>query len=226
MVKEIKWHTEQDNLRQGVYESDGKYCAVGCSIQTMNAKLGKHYSHGDHTAYEAELGIPRIVARLEDKIFEELQKEDAIKWPLQFMRAVPVGADLEMVWPKFAIWLLGDPKDGVIQYAKTDEQRKVVQDVVDLYAKKVSGVDVSIDEWQVVRDAAYAAAYATATTATTATTAAAYAAYADGADADGADGAAAAAAAYADAAYADAARDKHYKKCAKKLLQIIKESSK
>jgi hypothetical protein len=97
MLEEVLKHQKADEIIQGTYESKGKYCAVGCSIESLNMRLGKHYSHGDHSVYETELGIPKIIARLEDGIFEGLEREKAKMFPLRFIQAVPVGVDLSLV---------------------------------------------------------------------------------------------------------------------------------
>jgi hypothetical protein len=240
MLEEVLKHQKADEIIQGSYESRGKYCAVGCSIESLNMRLGKHYSHGDHSVYETELGIPKIIARLEDRIFEGLEREKAKMFPLRFIQAVPVGVDLSLVWPKFAIWLLGDEKDGVIKYVETDEQKKIIIDIVELYKRVIAGESIESlkKEFAIAAtDAAATAAYATATAAAYATdaataayaTAAAYAtdaataAYAtDAAAAIAAIAAYAAAAATATAAYA--ARKNHYSKCADKLLEILATS--
>ena len=101
-----------------------------------------------------------------------------MKFPLQFLEAIPVGADLSGVIPKFLPWLLVDPDCGVINYA--DEQGKSsVQQVADLYSRRIAGDEPSEAEWEAAAYAAYAAdaAYA-ATRASDAAIRAAYAAYA------------------------------------------------
>ena len=249
--KEIEWHAKQDKLAQGSYASDGKFCAIGCAIESTNKKLGTNYSHDNHQALENQFNIPRILWRLEDRIFEGLSKEDAMRWPLQFWISLPVGVDLSLVWYEFIVWLLGDKKDGVIQYAKIDNQKKVIQNVIDLYERKIKGEDITQEEWRIAHAAAYTAyatadayttytAYATAAAADAAahaashaaaytayTTYTAYTAYAADA-ADAADAAAAytaytAYATYTADAAAHAAAEKHYKKMAKKLLKLLKE---
>jgi hypothetical protein len=190
----VRAHRAADQIVKGIYWEHGKGCAVGCTVHS-----------GNHAAYETELGIPRILARIEDGIFESLPNGEALAWPEQFLSAINPGADLSMVWPRFAIWLMTDPKHGVLQYAKSDACKKAIQDVANGYALIVNGKAKGID-WQKLRAAA-AAAYAAA--------AAAYAAYA---------AAAAAAAAYA-AAYAAAARNKHRTAQAKKLVEFLSEAT-
>jgi len=79
-LKRLKAHAKADEIIQGTGWRNGKGCAVGCTLENYK-----------HKQYEVELGIPEWLAYLEDKIFEGLQKEDAMKFPVQFLSAVPVG---------------------------------------------------------------------------------------------------------------------------------------
>lgn len=111
----VRAHRKADDIIAGQYwEQTGermKGCAVGCTLHSDN-----------HAAYETELGIPRVLARLEDRLFEGLwstaQQDAAKAWPERFLAAAGIGADLSMVWPRFAHWLLVDDKCGVIRHAK------------------------------------------------------------------------------------------------------------
>ena len=173
-ISRVNAHRLADEIVKGVYWEKGKGCAVGCTLHSSK-----------HSAYEIELGIPTILARLEDGIFECLPLNQAKLWPEKFLEAINIGSDLSEIWPKFARWLLIDEEFSVIQYAKNDDQKKSIQTIADYY---LIHKEITEQQW---RDAAYAA-YA------------AYATYAaDDADAD--DAAYAAAAYAADAAYAAAA---------------------
>lgn len=196
LVANLKKHEELDQIVQGTYWSDGKGCAVGCSIVDFGGETD------NHKEYERLFGIPRALARIEDGIFEGLSVEDAKCWPGAFAAAVPVGVDLSGVVDKLMVYLL----EGVIQYAK-DDGIKAVKAVIDLYKRKISGEKIELSEWREARAAAYAAADARAAYADAARAARAAAYAADAAAADAAYAAAAYAAAYAadaDAAYADA----------------------
>jgi hypothetical protein len=222
-VARVRAHQKADEIIHGEYWADGKGCAVGCTI------------HGsDHSAYERELGIPRIIARLEDRIFEGMNNGKSQKFPLRFIQAVPVGKDLDKVWRKFFIWLLIDKKDGVINYAKKESTKKAIKDVADLLKRSLTE-KISLEQFTQVRhaaDAAAAAAYTaaayTAYAAAYAADAAAYAAYAAAHAAyTAAAYAAYTAAAYAAyaaayAAYAAAARTKKYEAMADKLIKLLK----
>lgn len=115
LVAEIRKHREQDQVIQGNYGylEEGKFrgCAVGCAIDSLFV-IGGHYTPyylcADHGIYERELGLPRILAELQDVIHEGLSDESFPTWPERFMEAVPTETDLSKVWTGFTIWLIGD----------------------------------------------------------------------------------------------------------------------
>lgn len=91
----VRAHRKADQLVQGVYWEQGKGCGVGCTI------------HSDlHAKYERLLGIPEELALMEDVIFERLPLEEAVNWPVQFLAAIRVGADLTEVPAQLGYWLL------------------------------------------------------------------------------------------------------------------------
>jgi hypothetical protein len=209
----VRAHAAADEIIHGKYWEGGKGCAVGCTIHS-----------GDHKAYEVELGIPMILAKLEDNIFESLANSRSKLWPEQFLVAPRVGADLSLVWPKFAIWLLVDPDFGVIQFRnKWKNSKKAIQDVADAYQRIVDGNTDGID-WFKLQNAYYAANDAdyTAYSAAAYASAAAYYAAADSAAAYASAAAYYAAADSAAAYYAAAApRQKFRIAQANKLLELM-----
>jgi len=136
-LNRVAEHRAADQIKKGFYWEGGKGCAVGCTI------------HGsDHTKYEKELGVPTVLAILEDRLFEALPNERAKQWPEQFLTAIPVGADLSRVFPAFAVWLLTDPTHGAIQHAKDDAGvSAAIQGIADLFQKESDGQTVTTDEW-------------------------------------------------------------------------------
>ena len=101
-LAQIAAHREADELIKGVGWENGKGCAIGCTLHSY-----------DHGLYESELGIPVMLAHLEDAIFEELPNNDAKAWPEQFLNAIEPGSDLSLVGWKFLHWML-------IELAKKD----------------------------------------------------------------------------------------------------------
>src|SRR5258708_29186416 len=61
----------------------------------------------------------RSLAYLEDALFEELSNSDAKKFPLKFLEAIPVGADLSNITSEYIIWQFEDKKVGM---AKIDRK--------------------------------------------------------------------------------------------------------
>ena len=146
-INRLKDHYKADEIIQGQYWENGKGCAVGCTIHSSN-----------HLAFETELGIPKVLAKLEDEIFEGLPNELAKEFPLQFLSAINVGADLLKVWNYFAIWQLTDAEYGVLQFA---ENKKVIQDIADAYAEDIT-TPVTVERWKELRKVAAATADANA----------------------------------------------------------------
>jgi len=234
--KRVLWHQERDHIARGRYtQGSGRSfrgCAVGCSLEAAGVEKSMR---GDHKLYEIKLGIPRIIALLEDKLFESLPFGEHVEFPLKFIDAIPVGADLSNVWPQFAAWLMIDETWGVLRRAETDKQRAIITEV----AKKFSANITDRKTWEEIHSraaklrVAAVAAYTDAvyTYAVVAAAAAAAAASHDAAVAshDAAVAAAAAAAAshdaavavYASAAYGIDAHGKHLCAQRDKLLEIL-----
>ena len=97
----VEGHADADEIIKGRYWEAGKGCAVGCTI------------HGDsHADFESELGIPRILAWLEDVIFEGLPNRLAKTWPERFLLSIEPGKDLSRVAWQLLHWLLTDGNPG------------------------------------------------------------------------------------------------------------------
>lgn len=119
----VRAHKEADEIvHQWIEWKDG-WDAIGCTVHS-----------DDHKAYETELGIPEVLAHLEDRIFDGLPFDHlAMLWPERFLSAIRVGADLSRVWPQFAVWFLTDPQHGVIRFSNA-VTRPAIQRVADWYA--------------------------------------------------------------------------------------------
>lgn len=214
-LAQIHAHQAADEIVKGIYWENGKGCAVGCTVHSAS-----------HAAYETEMGIPRMLASLEDSIFEGLPNAEAKTFPARFIEAIPVGADLSLAGWQFLHWLVVD----VNARHGTDATKVAVVDAIEILRKKATGEEVNPVAAREAARTARAAAYADAAYAAAAAAAAVDAvdaAYAY-ADADAAYVAAAyaadAAAAYAADAYAaDAAyaRQGTYSRQAEKLIEIL-----
>lgn len=147
LVAEIRKHREQDQVIQGNYGylEEGKFrgCAVGCAIDSLFKVHGHdtpYYLCSDHGIYERELGIPKILAELQDVIHEGLSDESFPTWPERFMEAVPTETELYKVWPGFTIWLIGDflaEKQRIVVEQNRDDMDKLMR-----AAANSSGIEI------------------------------------------------------------------------------------
>src|SRR6185312_6935204 len=203
----VEAHKAADEIIQGAGWENGKGCAIGCMFD--------RYSH---EAFVVELGGTLPVARLIDRIHEGLTPVESKEWPGRVISAMPVGRDLALVWPRFALWMLCDL---VAKFAaRAPKTAKACAGVAALYDRWIAGDKPSTEDWGKARSVADAADAAAADASDDDD-----AAYADAyAAADAAYAAAAAAADDDDAAYAAARRDarqKFWTDAAAKLEELL-----
>ncbi len=104
LLERIGSHEKADAIASGFYwkKDKGEYrgCAVGCSLHDPGQKpLGGAL----HRLYPERLGLPEWLAHLEDRLFEEMPTEAAMKWPRRFAEAIPVGADFGGLVDRLAV---------------------------------------------------------------------------------------------------------------------------
>ena len=146
-LRRVRAHRQADLLAQGETGSPSKGergCAVACTLDRY-----------DHKGYESELGLPEWLARLEDTIFEGLPPKEAMKWPDQFLNAIPVGVNLDRVRYRFALALLGENTERVKSLEIDDELKQKVLDAIEQVAA-VNRVAEETGEWD--ESAAWSAA--------------------------------------------------------------------
>lgn len=151
-LAQVRAHEAADEIVKGKYWERGKGCAVGCTIHGSN-----------HAAYETEMGIPRMLARLEDCIFEGMSNEAAKRFPARFIAAIQPGADLSLVGWQFLHWLIVD----VTERYGNEKTRPGVAAAIEVLRKKAAGEPVNASEAcdarrqaEAAREAAWAAARA------------------------------------------------------------------
>lgn len=99
-VARLAAHHAADEIIQGEGWNGSHGCAVGCTLNKY-----------DHQAYENELGLLQWLARLEDRIFEGLPPVKAQQFAVDFLNAIPVGADVAEVRFKLAAQRLYRDRD-------------------------------------------------------------------------------------------------------------------
>jgi len=102
-----------------------------------------------HIAFQNELGIPEALAKLQDSISERMPKERALKFPLKFMRAIPVGANLSLVAPKFIVFVLED----CIKNAD-DNGKVIITKIIGMWGKVIDGKPPKAASWLAASSAA------------------------------------------------------------------------
>lgn len=145
-VERLRKHALEYAFVQGSgwHEGAEKGGAVGCTVHSEESE-----------AYEREIGISRQLASLQERIFEGLPYEEAKVFPLAFLVAIPVGADLSLVLPRFMVWLLSDPEHGTMHLCP-ESGKQAIDTVVALYQRMIAGNAVAQSEWRAAVDDAYA----------------------------------------------------------------------
>lgn len=145
----IRAHAKADEFVKGKYWENGKGCAVGCTIHDS-----------DHARYETELGLPEWLARVEDTIFEGLPNDKAKAWPVQFLEAANLGADLNQIKAPFMIYVLEQARLN-FDRDKYDYVDMVICQVITLWEDDPN--QENKDAWSAAESAAaWAAAWAAA----------------------------------------------------------------
>ena len=146
LLKRLHDDADEDRIVKGQYWERGKGCAVGCTIRGS-----------DHSLYETELGIPVALAYLEDAIFEGLPNENAMRWPIAFIEAIPVGADLSRVSWAFLHRILTDQT--ITPGITHPLVRDAVSNVADIMKRLADGHEVPESTIQSAQSAAWSAAW-------------------------------------------------------------------
>lgn len=142
-VERVLAHQLANEISQGTSWKEQALGAVGCTLNS-----------NQHSRYEDELGIPRQLAYLEDRIFEGLPNKEAKAFPFAFLTSIPVGADLTLVLARFMVWLLIDPDKGVLRFA--GKQGQAIRAVASLYQRVIDGETLARQDWLPALDAASA----------------------------------------------------------------------
>lgn len=151
ILQELNAHAQSDRLTKGVYWEGGKGCAIGCTLEAVlqwrKMKITEFQSiiHSRHADYEIFLGIPEGIAYLEDRIFENLTHKSAMEWPMKFTKAITPGADLTLVWPKFAVWML---EELLTPVEKTTRIRELLEKVTKLLQEWIDGTKPERERWE------------------------------------------------------------------------------
>ncbi len=167
VLAELATHEAADRLLQGfgywgqLDDHQFRGCAVGCTLESIRAAAGlETIEHQRHMLYEPHLGVPRVLAILEDRLFERLPAETARQWPRRFLESIRPGADLSMVFVRWMRALLAEPGGVQAGVARRPAIRPAVDSVIALYDRWLAGDRPPAEDWSAARNDAYASAYA------------------------------------------------------------------
>lgn len=132
-LERVRGHRKADEIIQALTWSNGKGCAVGCTL---------HAYH--HSAYEDELGIPVQLAVIQDGIFERLSLAEAKWFPERFLESIPVGADLYKALWEFALFVLLDEENGLISINNNDKE---IELAAGFFQQALGGREISKGEY-------------------------------------------------------------------------------
>ena len=163
-LSRVRAHHAADEIIKGAYWRNGKGCAFGCMFHTSN-----------HMASEEEAGIPVMLSRLQDNIFENLPNDKAKQWVLDYPEAIRAGQDLSRVGWKFLHWLLTESNPSAFGHPLI---RDAVKQCTEVLVPLTRGLPIDRKAAARAAEAAEAAAWATEWAAAEAAEAAAWAAWA------------------------------------------------
>ena len=165
VLKIAQDHARADRFVQGSWIESGsgnqngifRGCFFGCMTQTESNTLNTAAS---------ELEIPLWLVHVSEKIFEGLPKKEALKLPVQIIKAVPESSDLEQAWKDWQYKLLMDPEKGQITFTKegSDQYKAIIQcaelfkmDVIDEKAAESAARSAESAARSAARSAAWSA---------------------------------------------------------------------
>ena len=139
-IGRVTAHQKADDLIHGTYWTNGKGCAVGCTIHS-----------DEHKAYETELGMPEWFALLEDEIFECMSVAASRCFPIYLLYAVPVGfAEWDRLYHEFCAYLLNDIC--MFDMKASPDAATAMNNVMHLHERWTKAGD---QEWTTARKAAW-----------------------------------------------------------------------
>ena len=112
LLRSLHAHLKADRIHQNIgywvhqehraqKENNSLYPWVGCAVGCTLYEFAGPRAAGDHNRYEDLFGIPEKLAHLEDAIFENLPRDRARSWPLEFIKSITPGVDL---YPAIDLW--------------------------------------------------------------------------------------------------------------------------
>ena len=113
LLTSLRTHQRADRFLNDHYWDNYRKtgCAVGCSIHDFAP--GRE---NDHLVYEELFGISLEAAMAQDIVFSHMNTTSKRHWPIDFIEAVPQGADLSDILTPWILKLMTDPRSPVANH--------------------------------------------------------------------------------------------------------------
>ena len=125
LIHRMDKHIELDELVQKATGEGGKGCTVWCALNNGEIKEGYN-----HAAFEKILGLPEWLAKLHDTIYEGLTVKDSKWFSKEWVRAIPVGKNLDIIKWKFCAFILKENIARVLVLNIKNDLKKQVVDAI------------------------------------------------------------------------------------------------
>ncbi len=117
-IDRLKAHRKAEELVQGIgFESNG---------QTKGCNIGCLFDYYDHAKGAEESGIPEVLLKLADKLFEGLPVKEANDFAIAWPKAIKPGADLSKVKWRFCAFILKENIERVLLLKIEDKLKEQV----------------------------------------------------------------------------------------------------
>lgn len=161
VVARVRGHIEADRILS--YGSNGP---LGEPAQQKYSLMAAALESTDLPRYEGTLGVPAPAGRLAEVVHSLMMqgidvdgdrqyhlRAPSSAWPLDWLQAIPLGADLQSLTPRFIAWFLRDLIAGPYLYGlqATPEAAAAAEQVARLHARAASGDAPTAEEWKSVR---------------------------------------------------------------------------
>lgn len=123
---------DKNDFYSNQYWKEGKGTVIGCISET-----------GELEEIAQQWGIPQQLLKIQNHIFHFLEEKKAQQFGLDFLKAIPVGVDLEPVWKQYFIWLLAEVDHSTLEQLQHLELAKIAIEQAVATLKKMDSTPLS-----------------------------------------------------------------------------------
>ena len=147
LIGRVRLHQEQDEIAQRM-TGPKKGCTIWCSLDKYDCGL-----------LADEMQIPMTLVYANENVFEGSTLAYAKKWPLRFVSAPKLGADLSLVPHRLCVWLMSDPESPYLELIKKPATLKLMKKGAELVQAYIDGETREPNQWKELSARARAAGW-------------------------------------------------------------------